>query len=230
VIEKNIHRLWLGPKEMPEDYKRYGELWQELNPDWQVIEWTRETLPELQNQYVVDIVARTPRQAFTMDNDRAIAVQQADVIAYDLLNQFGGIYTNCDIEPFRPASEILELVGDKPWASYEDDRHVVNAIFGGKAGDSFWQGVNDHLPVRYFEFPDASMEWTTGPHLLTFCVNAWLEAGQEFTILPREAFNSTHFSSVPFGGDASAYREAAREAGAFGLHHWGHRADQGNYQ
>lgn len=228
-MEKNIHRLWLGPKEMPDDYKRFGEMWQELNPDWQVIEWTKDSLPKMRNQGVLDTIAENPRSSIRMDNGRAIAVQQADVIAYDLLYQFGGVYTNCDIEPFRPMSDVLDRVSDAPWATHEDEDYLVNAIFGGQAGDPFWDSVITTLPMRYFENPSSPMEWTTGPHLLTECVRLWREEEREFVGLPTTAFNYTHFKQIEDGGDASAFREEARAAGCYGLHHWGHRRDQGNY-
>ena len=42
MIPKLIHRLWINPPgpPMPDEFRRYGEQWKALHPDWQVIDWT----------------------------------------------------------------------------------------------------------------------------------------------------------------------------------------------
>lgn len=226
MVEKLVHRLWLGPKPMPERYVEFGKQWKAMNPDWQVIEWTRKTIPPMRNQEILNDIAKRPRSSIPMDFDRAVAVQQSDVIYYELLEQFGGICLNVDIEPLRPLSTLIDIVGDKSWASFEDDYWLVNCAYGGVKGDSFWRALIDYLPVNYRLRYDEYMQHQTGPHLLT---HMW-KTTPGLTPLPKETFNFAWHGDIPEGGTADDFRQAALEAGAIGLHHWGHREDQINYE
>lgn len=225
ACEKLVHRLWLGPKPMPERYVEFGRMWQEQNPGWEVIEWTKETIPPMRNQFVLDDIARRPRSSIPMDFDRAVAVQSSDVIYYELIEQFGGICLNVDIEPLRRLDELVEIVGESAWATYEDAHFLVNCAYGGPKGHPFWKALNDLLPTNYRERYNEYMQHMTGPHLLT---RVWKERG-DLMALPKETFNYVYHWDIPAGGNADAWRNDAIQSGAFGLHHWSHREDQGQY-
>jgi mannosyltransferase OCH1-like enzyme len=228
-MEKIIHRLWLGPKEMPERYESYGRLWKELNPGWEVIDWGREALEQSYNHDVLEEISRTPKSSITMESLRASAVQQADVLGYEILYRHGGAYFNCDIEPLRPMDELLSVTGERPWASHEDDYHIVNAAFGGAKEDPFWKYVVDGIHHSYFSRPAEPMEVTTGPRYLTERWKSYFAYPEDFVDLPIGAFNFANFRQIAPGGNADEFREAAIAQGAYGLHHWGHREDQINY-
>ena len=49
-VPKLIHRAWFGPREMPREYVEYGQRWEELNPDWHLIDWTYDMVPQLINE------------------------------------------------------------------------------------------------------------------------------------------------------------------------------------
>lgn len=224
-MDKLVHRLWLGPKPMPEAYVTYGKQWQEMNPDWEVIEWTREILPESRNHLILDDIAKRPRSSIPMDFDRAVAVQSSDVIYYDLVERFGGIALNVDIEPLQPLSVLMDAVGENAWATYEDANYLVNCAYGAPKGHPFFKALNDYLPTNYYARYGEYMQHQTGPHLLT---HMWQQRG-DILALPKETFNFVYHWDIPAGSDASAWREQAIEAGAIGLHHWSHRKDQANY-
>ena len=224
-MDKLVHRLWLGPAPMPERYVAYGRMWQAMNPDWRVIEWTKEDLPKMRNQAILDDIARRPRSSIPMEFERAVAVQSSDVIYYDLLEQFGGVCLNVDIEPLRPLNDLMEVVGENAWATYEDAHYLVNCAYGAPKGHPFFVRLNDLLPHNYYERYDEYMQHQTGPHLLT---RVWRERG-DLMALPKETFNYVYHWDIPAGGNADAWKQEAVEAGAFGLHHWSHREDQGKY-
>jgi len=225
-VERLVHRLWLGPKPMPERYIEFGQQWQDLNPNWQVIEWTRKDLPPMRNQSVLDDIARRPRSSIPMDFDRAVAVQSSDVIYYELMERFGGVCLNVDIEPLRPLDDLMEITGENAWATFEDDYYLVNCAYGGPKGHPFWKRLNDVLPENYYARYNEYMQHQTGPHLLT---RVWHER-DDLLALPRETFNYVHHGSIPVGGNADDWRDQAVAVGAFGLHHWSHREDQGKYE
>jgi mannosyltransferase OCH1-like enzyme len=214
-----IHRLWMGPVAMPDKYVRYGDRWRELNPDWILHDWTKDTLPPLMNQDVFDFIGEP--QGDEHLHPISVATQQADVAGYELVYRYGGLYVNCDIEPVRPLSNLLPLVGECAYAGYEDDNFIVNAAIGGPAGHMFWLAVLQELPNRFWANPRGPMNEVTGPHLLTAVYNmGW----PDFVALPREVFNPIHFHEVPLGGDAEGtFHVDALPEITIGVHHWGHR-------
>jgi mannosyltransferase OCH1-like enzyme len=225
-MQKIIHRIWLGPKEMPRDYSSYGERWKLLNPHWEVILWTEENIKDIINKAVWDDLRINAKAGHPMPLDRATAVQRADMLSYELVYNYGGMYFNCDIDPLRPMDELLEIVGDRSWAAHEDSYHIVNCAFGGCKGDSFWKMVIASLPNSYWGNPKGTMEVTTGPQYLT---RQWHQYSfkDSFIDLPVHFFNYAHWGQISRGGDAQQFREQAIAVGAFGLHHWGHRFNLG---
>lgn len=224
-MDKLVHRLWLGPKPMPEKYVEFGEQWRAINPGWDVIEWTRETLPPMRNQAILDDIAVRPRSSIPMDFDRAVAVQQSDVIYYELVEQYGGVALNVDIEPLRPLDDLMEITGENAWATYEDGYYLVNCAYGAPKGHPFFKALNDYLPINYYAQYNNYMQHQTGPHLIT---HMWQTRG-DLMALPRETFNYVYHWDIPAGSNADAWRQQAIDAGAYGLHHWSHREDQGQY-
>lgn len=224
MIPKRLHRIWLGERDRPKRYDEYWAAWRSMHPDWELTTWTEENLPELRNQELYRAVLRTARSAgIEMAHDRAVAVQRADIIAYELVWRFGGVYVNCDMSPLRPLDPLL--IHAPAFAALEDDHYLCNAVLGGIRGAGLFDHVIKDLPDRMQRYHGAGMEVQTGPHALT-------EAARFFphliTVLPRETFYYAHHGDVAYGGDASDYAPAALAAGAYALHHWGHRSQEGD--
>lgn len=219
--QKTIHRLWLGSP-MPDRYRDYGRRWQELNPGWELHDWTAEDLPRLANQDIYDELEHGAVAPIPVPPHVAIATQRADVAGYELVHMFGGVYVNCDMEPLRPLDGHLP---DTAWAAYEDDLFLNNGAIGAPApGNPFWRAVIDELPRRFIRMAGQPFNKVTGPYLLTDVYKRGCWDGS-FTPLRRDLFHYASYSQVPLGGDASPFREAAHAAGAVALHMWGHRKD-----
>lgn len=219
-----VHRLWLGPNEMPEKYKIYGQRWALLNPYWMVIDWTEKDISRIQwrNQAVIDDIRKRG------GNSVEAAVQIADVLGYEIVHMFGGLYVNVDIEPIRDIEYMRSHFEISPAAAYagrEDTTtsRIVNAVLGGPAGHPFWNYVINQLGPRYQQHPGADMVATTGPALLTDCVYGWQDEFAPFKILTQRAFNSVHWKEIPYGEDASG--RWTDDPDIIGIHHWGHRRD-----
>lgn len=218
---KTIHRYWSGPP-MPQRYRDYGTQWASMNPGWIVHDWTDDTLPALANQRIYDELAHGATAPIPVTPQVAIATQRGDVIGYELVHQYGGIYINCDLEPLRPIDGKLP---DTAWAAFEDDHWLNNGVIGaGEPGSPFWAAVIDELPRRFDRMPGQPFNRVTGPYLLT---EIWQSRNWDglFTTVPRATFHYASYNQIPIGGNADPFREAAYAAGALGLHHWNHRMD-----
>ena len=214
---KAIHRFW-GGRDMPDEYEAYGCKWRELHPGWLVTDWSLEdVLPHMPNG-----LASIVSDLYYRDNGRhgvELYVQIADVVGYYLVEKFGGVYVNCDIEPLKNIELILP---DKAWASYEnhEDGRIVNAVIGApEAHDPFWVKILDGLADNYFADRTAEMVMSTGPGYLTRIAN---ENRAMIEVLPVEAFNPIHWKQIAAGGDATGF-EYPEES--YGVHHWGHKKD-----
>jgi inositol phosphorylceramide mannosyltransferase catalytic subunit len=226
VIRRTLHRLWLGQRPRPAQYDAFWADWQALHPTWTLVTWTDHNLPPLINDSIVEDLVLTARSAgIPMSHDRAVAVARADVIAYELVWRFGGVYVNCDMQPLKSFEPLLK---HSMFVGKEDDHYLCNAVIGAERHHPLLADIIDKLPNNYSRHRTAGMELATGPQFLTRVAEEY--DGDDVTVLPREAFYFAHHGSIQPGEDASAFVIRAREAGAYALHHWGHRTQEGDLQ
>ena len=222
---KIIHQCWFGPNPMPEEHVEYGRKWKELNPDWEFIVWTENSLPALVNKDVYDELG-IPLSINHRIHPIALATQRADVVAYELVYSYGGLYINTDIEPVKPLTKLFE---DNPelltkcGAGWEvPDQWVVNAVlWAPEPFMPFWRICINDLSGRYFSDRGGYMNGVTGPHLITA---AYRKKPGLLHVFPKETFNPYGFLDVPVGGVLS-YNPDELPARTVGVHKWAHRTN-----
>lgn len=210
MIPRQVHRLWLGPDPMPDEYVAYGRTWKAHG--YELWDWTEETMPPPINRRTYDAIARTPVNVGGGKPELGVWVQRADILGYELVWRYGGIYVNCDVECVRPLDPILEGVG--AFAGWEiQDQFLCNAVMGGTRRHPFWWKCVEELAPRYRRMWRQPMNEVTGPHYLTAQWRAH-GAAMNVTAFPQEYF-------YPF-----SYLEMDREwddhPDAYLRHHWGH--------
>ncbi len=213
-----IHRLWLGPRPMPERFRDYGREWERLNPGWTCHDWSWHDLPEnLANGDILDdIWARCTR-----GDSIELATALADVIDYDLVARFGGIYMNTDMQPVRPLPP--ELSDGRAWAARESPRTIVNAAMGGPPEHPFWRAVVDELPGKYWPLRNRgniNMVETTGPHHLT----EMCDHRPDVHIAHKNVFSYLILDQVQCGRTADGLWDMdTLPPEVVAIHHWDHR-------
>ena len=120
MIEKTIHYVWLGNKEIPEKHCAFIRGWKELHPDWEIIKWSEENFDCKGHSWV--------RAAVEQEN-WAIA---ADVIRSYVLLNYGGVYLDTDIELFKPLDKLA--AENDFFIGYETDFWFGCAVLGAKKG------------------------------------------------------------------------------------------------
>src|SRR3981081_4734885 len=90
-IPRTLHQIWLGPKPAPQADM---ESWREKHraPAWTYKLWHEGNLPTLRHRALFD--------AF-----HGVYHAQADILRYEILYRFGGIYVDAD-------STCLQTLGD----------------------------------------------------------------------------------------------------------------------
>lgn len=203
-IPRNIHFLWgflgdNGPLPSRED-SNHGT-WQQLNPAWDCQIRTPDSVDSiLPAGPVGDLYRRLPT-----------AIQRCDVARPLLLSEYGGIYSDLDVQPFRdmdwlcgmfPRARVLlieevtlsrassirrgkrfSIRGGQP----ELRLRVANFWMASVPGHPFWQDVLElidqrcQLPVQH----DYDVIYTTGPDVISEVYHRTWEKYDDVALVPR---------------------------------------------
>jgi len=93
-IPKIIHQIWVGPKVPPSYFVTFQQKWKTLHPDWEYHLWTDSELEDL-NLELQDLIEASPNFA-----------EKSDIIRSELLDRFGGVYLDVDMDPFHSLDEL----------------------------------------------------------------------------------------------------------------------------
>jgi inositol phosphorylceramide mannosyltransferase catalytic subunit len=117
-IPKVVHRVWLGDAPLPDAARAYEETWREHHPGWDFRLWRDEDAPRL-----------VPPRALAACRSRAEA---ANLLRYEVLRRFGGLYVDTDVECRRPLDPLLG--GVDSLAGYLTPGRIETAVLASVAG------------------------------------------------------------------------------------------------
>lgn len=192
IIPKTIHRIWLGGNEMPPDYVRFGESWSRHHPGWEMRLWTDDDLPPLSHPE-------------SLDRCRNFG-EASDVLRYEVLNRFGGVYVDTDVECLR---SLEPLISDATaFAAYARPGLIGSAVVGSVPGHP---AITKALEVVCERAGSGSQVEATGPIALT----GVLKNAPDVELFGRETFYPLDYWEIPF---ADAQGDVV--ADAYAVHHW----------
>ncbi len=191
LIPKIFHQIWLGNKERPSRFVGYSESWMRHHPNWEYKLWTDEDVFPLYNQ--------------SQYNSSRTMAQKADILRYEILKLFGGVYVDTDFECFKNIEDLISDVA--AFSAFEDDQGVVAiGILGAVPGHPVFTDVVERLSEG-FDSARPPCD-TTGPRLFTKCV----QGRRDIRIFPQCIFYPMHYSGHLWGPLSEAYA----------THHWAH--------
>lgn len=151
-IPKIIHQIWLGSP-LPKKFEVMTQTWKDFHPDWQYILWTEDMVSNLENQKLYESAKNYG--------------MKSDILRYEILKRFGGVYVDIDYECLKPLDPIHET-GLEFYACKMLEGEVSNAFIGV---------IPNHFMMRYCveELKKVDPSTTdfqkiiesTGPHLIT---------------------------------------------------------------
>lgn len=190
MIPRIIHRIWLGANAMPAEHVLYGETWRDNHPGWEMKLWGDDDLPSLE-------------LGPTVERGRHYA-ERANVLRYELLRRFGGVYVDTDVESLRSIEPLLE--GISAFAGYVRPGTVGNSVLGAIPGHPAFERASREASTRVGTGKNSIS--ATGPRFLTGVL-------QEFPEV--KLFEPAFF--YPY--DWHEKRPPASELGqAYAAHHW----------
>ncbi|HAR62504.1 MAG: hypothetical protein DKM50_02645 [Candidatus Margulisiibacteriota bacterium] len=208
-IPKKIHQIWLGGK-FPKKYHKIQESWKRFHPDWEYYLWTDKEVKKLE---------MINRELFSRTSNYGA---KSDILRYEILNQFGGLYVDTDFECFHPFDTIHEQCHFFAGLVYSEAPLLNNALIGSVAGHPVLKLCIDSLNTRIKEIdttdPDSIMH-NTGPQFFNECFFQTITAVQE-NVIP---FPITYFYPLPNGERFLTNEEKIKsyiKPESFALHYW----------
>jgi mannosyltransferase OCH1-like enzyme len=153
-IPRVFHRIWLGDGELPEEYRRYGETWADHHPEWEMRLWTEREIEAMDVREEVKDRRRHP-------------AERSDLLRYELLHRFGGVYIDTDMECLKPIDPLLDGVGF--FAGKVRGNRLNNAIIGSEPGHPSAKVLTRKARPVDVDDEDAKRvdQYGTGPYFLT---------------------------------------------------------------
>ena len=186
---------------MPEEFVEFGRSWLHFHPGWEMIHWNEENMPELINQK-------------EFDQSKALS-GKANVLRYEILRKFGGVYVDTDFECFGSLEQHLRgvrfFVGDMGFGL------INNAIIGCEAEHPAVALLIRELPETFRARANGKSLYQSGPYFLTRILRTADLSEWDAVIFPREAFYGYSWAhryvfNQPFKRDD--YPDA------LAIHHW----------
>lgn len=191
-IPRIFHRIWVGKKEMPEEFKYYEETWAKLHPDWEIKLWTDENMIPLKNQKEYDN-AKTP-------------ALKSDIARLEVLYKYGGIYIDCDFECLKNLEPLLDNV--KAFAAWQDKCTINSAIMGCTPGHPVFKKLVYCATANINKHRNEIITCQAGPVYIT----RFLKLAKGVKIFPKEIFYPYYFNEKHRKNDV--FPEA------YAVHHW----------
>lgn len=163
LIPKIIHQIWIGGK-VPEKFKPLMQTWKDKHPDWEYKLWTDDEVAQ-----------------FTFENPKAFQTaknmgSKADILRYEILYQYGGVYIDCDFECIKPLDPLV--YAHEFFAGIAGFDYLGNAVIGAKPQLPLFKKLSS---IMNSWTPDQlEQPWlNTGPLVFTRQVWAYLKQNPE---------------------------------------------------
>ena len=182
MIPKIIHYCWFGRGEKPELAKKCIASWKKFCPDFEIREWNEDNCDYLAMPFMAEAYA-AKKYAFVSDVMRLI-----------VLEQYGGVYFDTDVEVVRDISPLLD---DEGFIGFENDRFVNSGqVMAAVPHQPVVQDMIEEYKKLHFTNADGTMNPIGCPHLNSDVMECFglVRNGQEqvvdgIHVYPADYFN-----------------------------------------
>ena len=112
-MTKIIHYFWFGDNPLPPKVQKCIESWAKFLPDFEIKRWDESNFDINANLYIKQAYA-AKKWAFVSDYAR-----------FKILEEYGGLYFDTDVEVIRPMDDLLEL---DSFAGFETERFIAPGL------------------------------------------------------------------------------------------------------
>ena len=223
AIPRILHQTW-KTRDIPLEWQPCVQSWRAQHLDWQYILWTDEANRQFVQTHYPDFLGFYDAYAY--------AIQRADVIRFLILQTYGGVYVDLDLECLQP---IGPLIADRTFvAGYEPPAHAQRLGVTRLICNAFMAAVPQHrLLARVVQAlttvnPKITVHTevlkTTGPLLLTHVVQQYpfddVTLLADHCLYPLTSQQIDRDMRLSDADQAQQIKEDCRRRGAYTLHYW----------
>ena len=148
MIPKVLHYCWFGKNPLPELVKKCIESWKVFCPDYKIIEWNESNFDISSNEYI-KAAYENKKYAFVADYARFV-----------ILEKFGGIYMDTDVEIIRAFPD--EILRNHVFIGREEiERINPGLIIGAEPGSVFCKEMIQMYDKQSFYNVDGTLNCVT---------------------------------------------------------------------
>jgi mannosyltransferase OCH1-like enzyme len=211
MIPKIIHHVWPGADPFRKRFHTWRASWMRKHPDWTFYFWRLDNLP--------DNISPDVRE---LANDPGFALcPKADMIRFEIVRVFGGIYVDTDMECLKPFDSFLH---HEFFVGYEDDeRRICPSVFGAVPNHPILTQMSltsAGNAKRYgYELCNTQPHKYTSVKPFTKIVRVHQQQQQDDSSLDNqiEIYDRSYFYPVYFN---EKHRLKEKTPGAYAKHHW----------
>lgn len=203
-IPKAIHYCWFGGKEIPSQYREWMESWKKCCPDYEIIEWNESNYDVHKCKYT--------SQAYNMKQWAFVS----DYARIDIVNQFGGIYLDVDVELKKNIDEMLR---NEAFCGFESDEYVNFGLgFGAKKNNPVLGEIKEYYDNTDFIRDDGTLNRINCPVIQTeiMCRHG-LKRNGEFQVVKGM---SVYPSRILCGMSPHSFRVERNLKHTYAIHHF----------
>ena len=184
MIPKIIHYCWFGRREKPELAKKCIASWKKFCPDFEIREWNEDNCDYLAMPFMAEAYAAR-KYAFV-----------SDVMRLAVLEQYGGVYFDTDVEVLR---DISLLLGDEGFIGFENEQFVNSGqVMATVPHQPVVQAMIEEYKKMHFANADGSLNAVGCPHLNTDVMERFglVRNGQEQIVAGIRVYPADYFNPL----------------------------------
>lgn len=149
MIPRKIHYCWFGGAPLSNMAQKCIASWEKYCPDYEIIRWDESNYDINKCQYM--------RQAYEEKKWGFVP----DYARVDIVNQYGGIYMDTDVELIKPLDDILEC---SMYCGFENDTKTNFGLgFGAEPGHPLLHLILERYETLSFYKDDGTLNLTPSP-------------------------------------------------------------------
>ena len=184
MIPKIIHYCWFGRGKKPKLAQKCIASWRRLCPDFEIREWNEDNCDYLAIPFMAEAYA-AGKYAFVSDVMRLI-----------VLEQYGGVYFDTDVELVRDISSLLD---DDGFIGFENDSFVNSGqVMATVPHQPVVQAMIDEYKALHFMNADGSTNAVGCPRLNSSVMERFglVRNGREQTVAGIHVYPADRFNPL----------------------------------
>ena len=210
-IPKVLHFIWIGNNNIPNIYLKYIQSWIKYHPDYTYCFWNDDNIPKLINQNLYD--------------STNIYAMKADILRYEILYFYGGIYIDCDFLCLKNIDNLLDNIDG--FSGWESDKYIAIGLMGFKKWDDFLFKIIINLPHSILN--NNSIPEKSGPIYFTEQWNKYIKKSTKYISYEPSFFYSYTFQDkmnnkkyINYNTIECSDKFVVNHTNSYAIHMWGY--------